>query len=119
MKCDELKKYKAYEFGTSYVYHIDEVNAAIAELKAENAELKKKCEAEKDRLIAELKSKAPQWVRLSDRLPTTAGPHLVIFQNGRGGCLPFNVEAKSFQVAGTVQWWADGTDIFGDWTGDK
>ena len=22
MKCDELKKYKAYEFGTSYVYHI-------------------------------------------------------------------------------------------------
>ena len=75
--------------------------------------------AEKDRLIAELKSKAPQWVRLSDRLPTTAGPHLVIFQNGRGGCLPFNVEAKSFQVAGTVQWWADGTDIFGDWTGDK
>lgn len=33
MKCDELKKYKAYEFGTSYVYHIEEVNAAIAELK--------------------------------------------------------------------------------------
>ena len=75
--------------------------------------------AEKDRLIAELQSQIPHWVRLSDRLPTTAGPHLVIFQNGRGGCLPFNVEAKSFQVAGTVQWWADGTDIFGDWTGDK
>lgn len=33
MKCDELKKYKAYEFGTSYVYHIEEVDAAIAELK--------------------------------------------------------------------------------------
>lgn len=33
MKCDELKKYKDYEFGTSYVYHIEEVNAAIAELK--------------------------------------------------------------------------------------
>lgn len=75
--------------------------------------------AEKDRLIEELKSKVPQWVRMSDRLPTTFGPHLVIFQNGRGGCLPFNVEAKSFQVAGTVQWWADATDIFGDWTGDK
>lgn len=75
--------------------------------------------AEKDRLIEELKSKAPQWVRMSDRLPTTSGPHLVIFQNGKGGCLPFNVEAKSFQVAGTVQLWADATDIFGDWTGDK
>jgi hypothetical protein len=33
MKCDELKKYKAYEFGTLYVYHIEEVEAAIAELK--------------------------------------------------------------------------------------
>lgn len=33
MKCDELKKYKAYGFGTSYVYHIEEVDAAIAELK--------------------------------------------------------------------------------------
>jgi len=33
MKSDELKKYKAYEFGTSYVYHIEEVDAAIAELK--------------------------------------------------------------------------------------
>lgn len=75
--------------------------------------------AEKDKLIEELKSKVPQWVRMSDRLPTTFGPHLVIFQNGRGGCLPFNVEAKSFQVAGTVQRWADATDIFGDWTGDK
>ena len=74
---------------------------------------------EVDDYIKKLQSQIPHWVRLSDRLPTTAGPHLVIFQNGRGGCLPFNVEAKSFQVAGTVQWGADGTDIFGDWTGDK
>lgn len=35
MKCDELKKYKAYEFGTSYVYNIMEVDAAIEELKGE------------------------------------------------------------------------------------
>ena len=34
MKCDELKEYKAYEFGTSYVYHITEVKEAVAELKA-------------------------------------------------------------------------------------
>lgn len=34
MKCDELKEYKAYEFGTSYVYSILEVREAIAELKA-------------------------------------------------------------------------------------
>ena len=35
MKCDELKRYKAYEFGTSYVYHIIEVTEAIDELKQE------------------------------------------------------------------------------------
>lgn len=34
MKCDELKEYKAYEYGTSYVYDIGEVKEAIAELKA-------------------------------------------------------------------------------------
>ena len=33
MKCDELKEYKAYEYGTSYVYDIGEVKEAIAELK--------------------------------------------------------------------------------------
>lgn len=33
MKCDELKKYKAYEFGGAFVYHINEVDEAIAELK--------------------------------------------------------------------------------------
>lgn len=33
MKCDELKRYKAYEFGNSFVYHIIEVDEAIAELK--------------------------------------------------------------------------------------
>lgn len=33
MKCDKLKEYKAYEYGTSYVYDIGEVKEAIAELK--------------------------------------------------------------------------------------
>lgn len=33
MKCDKLKKYKAYEFGGAFVYHINEVDEAIAELK--------------------------------------------------------------------------------------
>lgn len=72
--------------------------------------------AEKDQRIKEL---TPHWVRLSERPPTTEGPHLVVFQNGKCGCLPFNVEAKSFQVAGAVQWWADANYIFGDWTEDK
>ena len=72
--------------------------------------------AEKDQRIKEL---TPHWVRLSDELPTTYGPHLVIFQNGKGGCLPFNLEAKSFQVAEPVQWWADAKYIFGDWTAEK
>ena len=40
MKCDKLKEYKAYEYGTSYVYDIGEVNEAIAELKAENYRMK-------------------------------------------------------------------------------
>lgn len=68
--------------------------------------------AVKDQRIKEL---TPDWVRLSERPPTTAGPHLVVFQSGKCGCLPYNVEAKSFQVADTVQWWADATYIFGDW----
>ncbi len=72
--------------------------------------------AEKDQRIKEL---TPHWVRLSDELPTTYGPHLIIFQNGKGGCLPFNLEAKSFQVAEPVQWWADAKYIFGDWTAEK
>ena len=41
MKCDELKIYKAYEFGGAYVYQINEVDAAIAELKEENRRLKR------------------------------------------------------------------------------
>ena len=72
--------------------------------------------AEKDQRIKEL---TPHWVRLSDELPTTYGPHLVIFQNGKGGCLSFNVETKSFQVEEPIQWWADAKYIFGDWTAEK
>ena len=36
----ELKRYKAYEFGSAYVYHINEVDALIAEKDAEIAKLK-------------------------------------------------------------------------------
>jgi uncharacterized coiled-coil DUF342 family protein len=64
MKCDELKEYKAYEFGNSYVYHILEVNEAIAELKAKLRDHCISCPvkmqeddviAEKDKEISDLK----------------------------------------------------------------
>ena len=115
---NELKARTAYSItneekslemeGATLVYLKSDVDKYVEKLQSEIAE--------KDQRIKEL---TPTWVRLSDRLPTTAGPHLVIFQNGRGGCLPFNVEAKSFQVAGTVQWWADAKYIFGDWEVEK
>ena len=60
MKCDELKEYKAYEFGTSYVYHILEVNEAIAELKAELAD--------KDKDIAYWREEYDKETQLTDAL---------------------------------------------------
>ena len=60
MKCDELKEYKAYEFGTSYVYHILEVREAIAELKAELDE--------KDKDIAYWREEYDKETQLTDAL---------------------------------------------------
>ena len=68
MKCDELKKYKAYEFGTSYVYHIEEVNAAIAELKQKLEDAKATAYAESvDAGMENRKLKRALWLARAER----------------------------------------------------
>ena len=44
----ELKRYKAYEFGGAYVYHIIEVDDYIAKLKAKLAEKDKEIERQNE-----------------------------------------------------------------------
>ena len=56
----ELKKYKAYEFGGAYVYHIIEVDDYIEKLKAKLAE--------KDAEIRRLKEEC-RWRSVSEELP--------------------------------------------------
>ena len=51
----ELKKYKAYEFGGAYVYHIIEVDDYIEKLKAKLAE--------KDKEIAELQKQVHDYAQ--------------------------------------------------------
>ena len=60
MKCDELKDYKDYDYDPDFpfqsmgrFYVADEVDAAIDELKTENAELKRKLEDAKATHYAE------------------------------------------------------------------
>jgi hypothetical protein len=68
MKCDELKKYKAYEFGTSYVYHIEEVKAAIAELKAKLEDVSVNAYAESvDAGMRERRLKRALWLARAER----------------------------------------------------
>ena len=68
MKCDELKKYKAYEFGTSYVYHIEEVEAAIAELKQKLENVQANAYAESvDAGMRERMMKRALWLARANR----------------------------------------------------
>ena len=100
---DEIESICNRAEGDEY-YLKSEADEYICKLKEENAKLVKQ--------IDELESKIPHWVATSKRLPHTFGPHLVIFQNGKGGCIPFNVAENSFQVAGIVLWWADTKGFF-------
>ena len=68
MKCDELKAYKAYEFGTSYVYHIEEVKTAIEELKQKLEDVQATAYAESvDAGMREIRLKRALWLARANR----------------------------------------------------
>ena len=68
MKCDELKRYKAYEFGGAYVYQINEVDAAIAELKAKLEDVQATAYAESvDAGMENRRLKRALWLARAER----------------------------------------------------